>query len=92
MALMDNKYRRLNRITIALNLFLMAVFLFAILMMYLEAGKFQWVDPEAVADDEEIYLMPICVTLLGLGILTLIYIFPDGDTKSRKQLHRRFST
>lgn len=40
---------------------------------YFRNQPFQWVDPNAVEDQEEIYLLPICAVLSVLILLSLMY-------------------
>lgn len=40
---------------------------------YNRVGKFQWVDPHAIEDKEELYLTPLFVLIAFLGISSMIY-------------------
>ena len=46
--------------------------LYVLIVDYIRVGKFQWVDPEAVADQEEIYVNPICVATVSVSSFFLL--------------------
>jgi hypothetical protein len=48
---------------IGFNLILVGFVCLIIYEEYMRVGKFQWVDPEAIEDNEELYLTPIFIVL-----------------------------
>lgn len=67
---MTSKTRKL--LIIALNFVLVGFVCFQIFVEYKRVGKFQWLDPNAIEDNEEFYLMPIFVIIALLGISSIV--------------------
>lgn len=60
-------------INIGGNLILVSLAFMYLFSEHRRVGKFQWVDPHAIEDNEELYLTPIFVAVLILGIISVIH-------------------
>lgn len=58
---------------ICLNLILVVFVCWIIYDEYRRVGKFQWVDPNAIKDHEELYLTPIFVIIALLGTVSILH-------------------
>ena len=60
-------------IIIIFNILIVVLTSFSLYDDYKRAGKFQWVDQNAIEDHEELFLTPIFFSLAILGMASIIY-------------------
>ena len=72
---MTLKTRKL--LIICLNLIIVVFVCWTIYDEYRRVGKFQWVDPNAIEDHEELYLTPIFVIIAFLGSISILHEILD---------------
>lgn len=68
---MTSKTRKL--LIVCINLILVGFVCWAIYDEYRRVGKFQWADPNAIEDHEELYLTPIFVIIALLGTVSIFH-------------------
>jgi len=62
-----------KKLIIILNFFFITVSIYLLVEDYYRVGKFQWVDQNAIDDNEELFFNPICVITIILGIISIFY-------------------
>lgn len=67
--------KKYQYLIITLNLILIILCSYFLYEDYQRVGHFQWVDPNAVADDEELYLNGISVMMILLSLISVITQF-----------------
>ena len=65
--------RTISVVIIKINLLLVASACYLLYVDYMQIGKFQWVDPSAIADHEELYLTPILFGIALLGFFSIMH-------------------
>jgi len=76
---------------ILLQLLFILVFLFLLYLDYQRVGHFQWVDPGAMEDQEELFFNPISVACILAGLITILHLFTSRSTRNKRicsLLHR----
>jgi hypothetical protein len=89
---MNGKFGPVNKKMIILLQFLyILVFLFLVWEDYLRVGHFQWVDPGAMDDQEELFVNPISVVCILSGLITVLHLFTGSSLRNKRifsLLHR----
>lgn len=80
-----------RRIIILLNIIFIMLGLYFLYTEYQRVGQFQWVDPGAVEDQEELYTVPITVASILLGLISLFYHIRTGQSANRSLFFIRLS-
>ena len=83
----------LKKSIIILNAFFILGSIYALYEDYRRVGRFQWTDPDAVEDNEELYLNPIFVVTIILGLISILNYIPaktDRDKGSVLNFLKKF--
>lgn len=76
---------------ILLQVLFVLIFLFLLYKDYQRVGHFQWVDPGAMEDQEELFFNPISVACILSGLITILHLFTGRSTRNKRiwrLLHR----
>jgi hypothetical protein len=76
---------------IILNSLFIGGSLYLLIEDYRRVGKFQWVDPAMIDDNEELFLNPICVATIVLGVISISIQSSSKITLSSKPALRALS-
>jgi hypothetical protein len=82
-----------RRIAVILQFLFIAVFLVFLYQEYRRVGHFQWVDPDAIEDQEEFFATPFAVSFLIGGICSLFCLLGFGQLNANsfpRLLHNYF--
>jgi hypothetical protein len=69
-------------VIIILNSILVVITFIQLYNDFKEQGKFQWVDQSRIEDHEELYFTPIFVTIVGFGLIVILYNILKPKNKS----------
>ena len=79
------KSRTTKLLIVFLNLILIGFLSYTIYDEYVRIGKFQWIDSNAVEDNEEFLITPISAIIISFGCINLLYeILPILKINIRK--------
>lgn len=65
--------KSISVIIVIFNILLVVLAFYYLYEDYLRVGKFQWVDPNAIEDNEELYFTPIFFCIFILGLISSIF-------------------
>src|SRR5687768_2944311 len=79
-----------KKLIITLNILFIAGASYLLVEDYIRVGKFQWVDPNMVDDNEELFLNPICVATIILGIISILNQLLNRENRSDQKTLIKF--